>query len=235
MTKEKPGLFGIKHSNRDFTQENTWGKNQFNSSFPASLSAYLYSKNFENIYLKLDKDLNVIHSKISTTDFFGLKPTSDDLFYSFESAFTPYEQLLVGHLPRVDLVTQSKKNGQALKPIEIKLTALPDNSTCNLTEDKYGTEIVIRPDTIVYLACSIAFNFKDTLNDLKSFFSKDFGKIKDWTEGNSVWEFIPQMLSTIDNITMSILDKQEPILMQPIWKTEGKSPTLSENCLVVFV
>lgn len=235
MTNTKPGLFGIKHSNRDFTNKNTWGKNQFNSSFPAALSAYLYERNFENVYLTLDKDLKVVHNKISTLDFFGLDPNSDDLFYSFESAFTPYEQLLVGHLPRVDLVTQSRSSGQALKPIEIKLTALPDNTTCSLTEDNYGTEIVIRPDTIVYLACSIVNNFKDRLDELKSHFPKDFEKIEDWTEGTSVWPYIPQMLKIIDDITLSILDKQEPILMQPIWKTQGKSPALSENCLDVFV
>ena len=43
------------------------------------------------------------------------------------------------------------------------------------------------------------------------------------------------MLETIDAITLSILDKQEPILMQPICKTQGKSPSLAENCLDVFV
>lgn len=235
MDITKPGLYGIKHSNRDFTQKNTWGKNQFNSSFPASLSAYLQSKNFENVYLTLDENLNVVHNKISTTDFFGLDPNSDNLFYSFESAYTPYEQLLVGHLPRVDLVTQSKNSGQALRPIEIKLTALPDNTTCELNEDKYGTEIVIRPDTIVYLACSIAFNFKDRLAELKSHFSKDFTKITDWTEGISVWAYLPLMLETIDKITLSVLNKQEPILMQPVWKTQGKSLALCENCLDVFV
>lgn len=235
MTEQKPELFGTKYSNRDFAQKNTWGKNQFNSSFPASLAAYLHSKNFENIYLTLDENLKVKHGKISTADFFGLEPQSEDLFYSFESAYTPYEQILVGHLPRVDLVTQSKSSGQALKPVEIKLTALPDNTTCELAENEYGTEIVIRPDTIVYLACSIAFNFKGNLSALKSHFPKDFSKIPDWSEGLAVWNFIPQMLSTIDRITLSILDKQEPILMQPVWKTQGKSPALCENCLDVFV
>ena len=235
MAKKKPGLFGIKHSNRDFTNKKAWGKNQFNSSFPASLSAYLDNKGFENIYLTLDSNLKVIHRKISTSDFFGLPPTSDDLFYSFESAYTPYEQLLIGHLPRVDLVTQRKSSGQALKPIEIKLTALPDNSTCELPEKKYGTEIVIRPDTIVYLACSIAFNFRDKLDELRSRFSSDFEKIKDWTEGTDVWSYLPKMIEIIDSITLSNFDKQEPILMQPIWKTIGKSPILAENCLDVFV
>ena len=109
MNVENPGLYGMKYSNRDFTNKSTWGKNQFNSSFPASLSAYLDKKGFENLYLTLNKDFKVVHQKISTSDFFGLSPTSDDLFYSFESAYTPYEQLLVGHLPRVDLVTPKKK------------------------------------------------------------------------------------------------------------------------------
>jgi len=235
MTEDKPGLYGIKYSNRDFTQKHTWGKNQFNSSFPASLSAYLHSKNFDNIYLTLDSDLNVVHGKLSTVDFFGLEPTSEDIFYSFESAYTPYEQLLVGHLPRVDLVTQSKSSGQALKPIEIKLTALPDNTTCNLDDSNYGTEIVIRPDTIVYLACSIANNFKNRLDELKVHFASDFEKIEDWTEGTEVWPYLPQMLQSIDAVILSIIDQQEPILMQPIWKTQGKSPALAENCLDVFV
>ncbi|MEZ4987390.1 MAG: HindVP family restriction endonuclease [Saprospiraceae bacterium] len=235
MIESKPGLYGIRHSNRDFTNKNTWGKNQFNSSFPASLSAYLDKKGFENVYLTLNKDLKVTHQKISTSDFFGLAPTSDNLFYSFESAYTPYAQLLVGNLPRVDLVTQQKSNGQVLKPIEIKLTALPDNTTCEFSENNYGTEIVIRPDTIVYIACSIAFIFRDKLEKLRSHFSSDFEKIHDWTEGTEVWAYLPRMIEAIDSITLSILEKQEPILMQPIWKTQGKSPTLAENCLDVFV
>ena len=45
----KPSLLGIKHSNRDFSDRNTWGKNQFNSSFPAALSAYLSHKGLENM------------------------------------------------------------------------------------------------------------------------------------------------------------------------------------------
>lgn len=235
MTEQKPGLYGITHSNRDFLQADTWGKNQFNSSFPAGLTNYLNSKGFENVYLYLDKDLIVQHSKISTTDLFGISPTSDDLFFSFESPYTPYQQLVIGHLPRVDLVTQLRNNGQCLRPIEIKLTALPDNSTCDLDQEYYGCEIVIRPDTIVYLACSIAANFKDNNKQLQNLIGNEFEQIENWTEGENIWQRIPQMIASIDKIILSILDKQEPILMQPIWKTTGKSPKLAERCLDVFV
>ena len=235
MTKQKPGLFGVKYSNRDFAQSDTWGKNQFNSSFPAGLTNFLASKNLDNVYLYLDKELKVKHKKISAKELYGIEPNSDDLFFSFESPYTPYQQLVIGTLPRVDLVTQLRSNGQCLRPIEVKLTALPDNSTCNLSEEYYGCEIVIRPDTIVYLACSIASNFKDSKKELASLIGNKFEKINDWTDGASVWSHITEMIAAIDRVILSVLDKQEPLLMQPIWKTNGKSPKLSDNCLDVFI
>lgn len=235
MDIQKAGLFGINHSNRDFTQADTWGKNQFNSSFPAGLTNFLASKNLDNVYICLDKNLKIEHQKISAEQLYGINSTSDDLFFSFESQYTPYQQLVIGTLPRVDLVTQSRSSGQVLRPIEVKLTALPDNSTCHLSEEYYGCEIVIRPDTIVYLACSIAENFKNNREQLTQLFGNKFDKISDWTDGTSVWSYIPDMIATIDKIVLSVLDKQEPILLQPIWKTNGKSPKLSDNCLDVFV
>lgn len=49
MIEQKPRLYGITHSNRDFTKTDTWGKNQFNSSFPAGLTNYLSSKKLDNV------------------------------------------------------------------------------------------------------------------------------------------------------------------------------------------
>jgi len=43
---EKPyklNLFGLNNSNRDFSKAESWGKNQFNSSFPATLSGNIPS------------------------------------------------------------------------------------------------------------------------------------------------------------------------------------------------
>jgi HindVP restriction endonuclease len=155
-----PGLFGLNHSNRDFSQKEAWGKNCFNSSFPAALCAYLYQRNLDNIYLKLNSNLQVIHSTIDTSTLYGIEPTSDNLFYAFENQFTSYQQYVIGNLPGVDLVTQSCNLVTCLQSIEIKLIALPDHTTCDFTEDNYGCEIVIRPETIVYLAYIIIDSFK---------------------------------------------------------------------------
>jgi HindVP restriction endonuclease len=235
MENQKAGLFGINNSNRDFELKETWGKNQFNSSFPAALSAFLSSQNLDNIYIKLDKNFKTFHAKISTTDLIGIDPKSDNLFYAFENAYTPYQQLVIGSLPRVDLVTQDKKTGNCLKGLEIKLTALPDNTTCILAENLFGTELVIRPDTIVYLACSIAFNYKNNLLELQKSIGNNFENISDWSDAEIILPLIPKMIEVIDIVALQILDKQQPLIIQPIWKTEGKSSKLSENCLDVFV
>jgi hypothetical protein len=235
MKKREPGLYGVKYSNRDFTQADTWGKNQFNSSFPVGLINFLASKDLENIYLYLDDELKVKHKKISAEQLYGIPPSSDNLFFSFESLFSPYQQLVIGTLPRVDLVTQQRSDGQCLRPIEVKLTALPDNSTCNLNEENYGCEIVIRPDTIVYLACSIASIFRNKKEELNALIGNDFVTLNDWTEGASVWPYITKMIAALDRIVLSVLNKQEPLLLQPIWKTIGKSPKLADDCLDVFV
>ena len=84
MTKKMPpSLFGIKNSNRDYTRQETWGKNMFNSSFPAALVAYMYSKKLKSVYIKTDKRNQIEHSKISTEELFGIPPLDKNTFYAF--------------------------------------------------------------------------------------------------------------------------------------------------------
>ncbi|MDR1383980.1 MAG: HindVP family restriction endonuclease [Planctomycetaceae bacterium] len=231
----KPSLFGIKHSNRDFERKDAWGKNQFNSSFPVALASYMHRKNFDNVYLTLDKSQKVKHVKISTQKLYGIAPDSDDLFLSFESVYTPYSRFVIGELPRIDLVTQKRSDGTVLKGMEIKLTALPDNSTCELTDNQFGTEIVTRPPTIIYLACSIAALYRQSHVQLRQYFDVKFDKLRDWANPEIVLPHINDMICSLDKIMLDNNSKQEPIIMQPVWKTEGKSSRLAENCFDIFI
>lgn len=230
---QKPGLFGLQHSNRDFTQADAWGKNQFNSSFPAALACFMAHKSVEPVYLRLDKNLKLVHDSIAVTQLFGISPTDKNLFFAFESDYTPYRQLVVENLPRIDLVTQNAQN--CLTGLEIKLTALPDSTTHHLTDDKFGTELVIRPDSIVYLALSIATIYKNNQNELQSKIGTAFDGIQNWSEGREIMPFIPLMVSIIEVILIENIEAQTPLILQPIWKTIGKSPKLAENCLDIFV
>lgn len=229
MNQIKPSLFGIRKSNRDFTLKETWGKNQFNSSFPVSLCCYLDSKNIDAINLCI-QEKKFCRSTIAISEIFGLKPTDNNIYYAFESNHTPYQKYIIGSLPRIDLVIQKESDGQCLSALEIKLTALPDNATCNLREKSYGSEIVVRPDTIVYLACSIISSFNGELRDIIPEIVID-----DWSEEKLILSKIDQIIDCIEQISYQLAENQQSFLIQPIWKTRGKSPSLAENCLDVFV
>ncbi|NOS57342.1 MAG: HindVP family restriction endonuclease [Cyclobacteriaceae bacterium] len=229
MNKIHPGLFGLKKSNRDFSQKEAWGKNQFNSAFPAALCCYLASKNIQANYLAVSNG-EFKPDFISIKEVFGIKADDKDAYFAFEAQHTPYQKFVVGALPRTDLVVQRESTGECLSGLEVKLTALPDNTTCDLNEVAYGCEIVVRPDTIVYLACSIAAGFSAELGDLLPTI-----KIKDWSEEKHVLEKINAVVMAIESLSVALEQKQSAFLLQPIWKTLGKSPKLAENCLDVFV
>ncbi len=130
MNIKIPSLFGLKKTNRDFKNKETWGKNQFNSSFPASLCCYLASKGLEANYLSIQKG-TFCPALITIEEVFGISANSDDLYFAFESQHTPYQKYVIGALPRTDLVIQRESTGECLSALEVKLTALPDNTTCH--------------------------------------------------------------------------------------------------------
>jgi hypothetical protein len=223
------GLFGLTNSNRDFTQADAWGKNQFNASFPAALTCYMVSRGISPIYLQLDTNLQIKHGLIDTGKLLG--QDYNDLFFAFESDFPPYRPLVIGTLPRVDLVTQY--NGQSLVALEVKLTALPDETTYHLSEELYGCELVIRPDTIVYMALQIAS--KSNQEALLGILESCCKPILDWTEPSEVLPYLPAFAKAVEVIAQSQLEAQQPLLLQPVWKTIKKSMVLAEDCLDVFV
>lgn len=228
MNYKKSGLFGLNNTNRDFTQKETWGKNQFNSSFPAALCCFLESKNIQANYLA------ILNGKfkpglIDIKDIFGIHAGNEDTYFAFESQHTPYQKFIIGSLPRTDLVIQRKSTGECLSSLEVKLTALPDNVTCALDEHLYGSEIVVRPDTIGYLACSIALSLSDKLGDFLPSI-----KIADWTDAALVLQQIESIVNAIQCLSLALEKDQTTFLLQPIWKTVGKSSALAENCLDIF-
>lgn len=237
MAIKSPSMFGLNNSNRDFSNAESWGKNQFNSSFPASLLCYMGTNELAPVYITLNKKLNIIHEKIPAKDIFGLEPLSKDLYFGFESNFTPYTPLVIGNLPRIDLVTidTSRGSNTCLRGLEIKLTALPDHQTCDLKEDQYGCEIVVRPDTIVYLALSVADAFKSKRKELKKYFDPIINTKLNWENMQDVESLLPGMCDQIDSFVKDNIELQKPFMIQPIWKTEGKYLRLKKDCFDAFV
>lgn len=236
----QPGMFGLKHTNRDFSKEDTWGKNIFNSFFPASLVAYMSSKSVNPVYITLNKNLKVVHKYISGTQLFGIDPLSDELYYSFESSYAPFDGFFVGTRERenIDLVLLSLKDGHKtpLHGLEIKLTALPDSSTRNNSEDNMSCEIVVRPPTICYIACGILEHYKTSskLQTLRQLI-EGVPNIDHWEDASSVGPHYQKIREAIIRVMKDMVRYQTPIMVQPVWKTEPKKASLTDDCLDVFV
>ena len=236
VVSTEPGLFGQKHSSRDYTKAESWGKNQFNSSFPASLIAYMFHKGIKPVYICTDKDNEIVHRYIDGMQLLGINPLSDDAYYNFEAGYAPYEQYYSGEREKIDLVMLNRRTNEVLSGLEIKLTALPDNTTKNLEERQWGTEIVMRPPTINFLACSICSSFsapqgKNRLRDLLSIVPQ----INHWEEIEEVLYHYAAIERAMQTIAASLCRSQKPLIVQPIWKTEGARMSLQEDCLDVFV
>lgn len=240
MKSTQPGLFGQTNNNssRDYSQEYYWGKNQFNSSFPASLVAFMSYKGIKPVYLCTDANNNVIHSYISGAELFRIDPLSKNAFYNFEASFPAYDKFYTGEREKIDLVmlNTATPTDTPLIGLEIKLTALPDSTTKNLPEDKYSCEIVVRPPTINFIACSICNNFKtikekDRLRAMLNIVPR----INHWEEPEEVLPHYGKILEAVLHISTYLQNKQTPLIVQPIWKTKGGKSILSDDCLDVFV
>ena len=250
-TVNTPALFGLKsniNTNRDFRKAQAWGKNSFNNCFPIALLCYMQSQNIAPVYLTLDENSEIVHKKIDANSIFGRAYDFEDIFFGFEYTFGQNQQLVRGTLPNIDLVVMDNSNSQNpwLRALEIKLTALPDNSTCDLSEAQYGCELVVRPNTIVHLALEIASEYTNRQSELSEIlyaavqnnfswkiegFQNDFNReIED-----SMLKKIPDIIQVIRSLLVAKVDAQIPLVIQPIWKTVGKSAQLHDNCLDVFV
>lgn len=229
---KKSGLYGIKNSNRK--PKDLWGKNQFNSSFPVALACYLRDKDIKAVYLTLNNELEVVASEVPFSEIFNTELPNDKLCFNFETKFEAYQQYAYDDIRGIDLVVCDTKGNQ-LRPLEIKLTVLPDSTTYKLPENEWGSEVVIRPATTTYCALGIAHSCHDKLPLIREVIEPICSGIRDWGNEFEIRAKMPSILSALDDIQLSFLDRQKPMLMQPIWRTQGKTPVLAEHAFDVFI
>lgn len=233
-----PGLFGQKYSSRDYRYEESWGKNQFNSSFPASLVAYMGNEGKNPVYICTNKKNDVVRRYIDTTELLGVNPLSDDAYYNFEAEYYPYEKYYSAtKKEKIDLVMINRSEEKPVSGLEVKLTTLPDNTTRDLPESDYGSEIVVRSPTILFLACSICDCFKDERgrSKLHSLLNTIGTEIKNWSEIRQVLPHYEAIRKAVLSVSSNLYNKQVPLIIQPIWKTDKKLKDFAEDCLDVFV
>ena len=237
-TKTVPGLFGQKHSSRDYRTEEAWGKNMFNSSFPASLIAYMGDKGIEPIYIRTNRQNQIRHTSIAPGKLFGVDPLSDDAYYDFEAGYYPYEQYYTASKKeKIDLVMINRSNKVPVAGLEIKLTTLPDNTTRSLPDSEYGSELVVRSPTILFLACSICTCYDSATKRarLHNLLNTIGEEIKNWSSIRNVAPHYEAIKTAVLKVSSDITMQQVPLIVQPIWKTNKELTNLAEDCLDVFV
>jgi len=226
-------LYGIKNSNRK--SKDFWGKNMFNSSFPVGLANYMRDSNKKAVYITLKEDLTPQTGYISIDEAYnavGIR--TDDLYFAFEHKFTPYEEYSYDPIDGVDLVIKTL-SGNFLRPLEVKLTVLPDSATFRRVQEKWGSEIVIRPATTSYCALGIADAIKEKTSSVRKIFEPDCSKIRDWGNESEMSVVLPKVLELINLFEREYIQIQKPFILQPIWKTLGQNPIIAEDAFDIFV
>lgn len=230
-----PSLFGISRSNRNFSDPYYWGKNQFNSAFPVALACYMRSLGIPLNYVRFKDVEHTQVVELAVSELFGSTEPNDKLYFSFETRFDSFKSFVHDELPAIDLVVGVGDPVRQIKPIEIKLTTLPDNTTEACHEDKYGTELVIRSATTRYMALSMARAVDACRGRVKEIFEPICARVRHWDSKAEMAPILGRSVSALELFLTEFKDLQSPLLMQPIWKTVGKSPVLADNCLDIFV
>lgn len=230
------GLYGIQHTNRK--DKDHWGKNCFNSSFPTSTACYMLANNIPAIYIRLENiggQLKVVSDQIDLKDVFNCEGRStDNLYFSFESVYEPYQQYSFDTIDGIDLVVKDTE-GQYLSPLEIKLTVLPDSTTFRKSEDQWGSEMVIRSATTSYCALGMFDAVKDEARHIREIFEGCCSSIQMWDNDYEMTHKTLSLRDGIDNFERQYFKNQRPLVLQTIWKTQGKSPFLADNAFDIIV
>lgn len=232
----KSGLFGIEHSNRKSDEH--WSKNCFNSSFPTAMACYMLSKKIPAVYINLVEiggNLVIKADEIYLDQVFNCKSRSlSELYFSFETIYKPYQEYSFDTVDGIDLVVMDV-NGNFLSPLEVKLTVLPTDGTSKLPENKWGCELVIRSATTSYCALGMFDSVKDNRFHIREIFEETCSSIQSWDNDFEMRHKIVDLYESIQNFQKENYFHQKPLLMQTIWKTQGKSPLLADQAFDIVI
>ena len=235
----EPRLFGIAQSNRLHSE--MWGKNCFNSAFPAALACYMRSQGIKPVYVcaaaKSGRNLAVENRQISVSKVFGVpsRVSNEDLYFSFETKFSPYFPYLQdpAELDGADLVILH--GDKCLRALQIKLTVVPDQTTSKKARDKWAPEIVLRPADTCSCSLGIYAGVADHASEVKDIFRASCADVQDWRNESEVSQRKEKLMKGVEKFLSTFHHLQKPYLLHPIWMTEGRQSVLAAQAFDIFV
>jgi HindVP restriction endonuclease len=198
------------------------------------------------VYVHLADENRVECSDITIDELFNTSLPNDELYFDFESRFEPYQRYSYDPLERVDLVVREKRletvrgqrivsPGAALRALEVKLTVIPDSATYADAPTKWGPELVVRPPTTMYCGLGMADSADSAREEVRQLFLPVGQNVIDWGNATEAEKTLPAAIDALDRFQSRFFHCQRPLIMQPIWKTKGKTPMLDEQAFDIFV
>jgi len=193
------------------------------------------------VYISLDENLAVNVSEIPLDEVFNSTNGNDQLEFNFESKFEPYQKYARDDIGGIDLVIAqhgSSKDARESwhRAMEVKLTVLPDNTTYQYNEDRWGCELVIRPASTKYCALGIRDAMSaEERSDIVDILEPVCTRIRQWESQVEVLSCQNELVDACNDAQRRLISLQKPFLMQPIWKTRGRSVALSDDAFDIFV
>lgn len=232
---DSPSLYGITDANSTRTGASLWGKNQFNSMFPLAWCLYMRDKGLAPVAVIEDNGaVTTEDGRWQMTDVIG--PSSSR--YLLETAFDPYSSYVRGAFDKIDLVVSL--DGDHLRPLEVKLTVVPDSSTVAENENRWSAEMVMRPVSSAYAMMNVATSLKtdsDTRDRVMSYLREGYNSVSNWANPTEIEKHAGSLRAALGGALSAVAEQglQRPFLVQPFWRTVGQSFELATSCFDVFV
>lgn len=239
MTLEsEPFLFGLNHSNHDFTNPASVGKNIFTNAFPLALAQHLdRNRGLPIPLIEASNEGGVLGTRqrmYSWGDLIGTEP--EDASFLFEcifDGFRPYTKLT----PNKSDVVIARPDGTHTRAFEVKLVVVPNSQTASRPHDEQSCEIVVRPPSIEQIAFSIAHSYgADRRQDLLNIIVECLEEPMDfrWNDHDWMQKRIGRIYTATQEIVNGAIDSQTPFALSAVWRTVGQAPVLEKHAFDVF-
>lgn len=247
-------IYGLDNASHGFATEAAFGKNIFTNAFPLSVSQYLsIEKQLPIIQIKAatktvqvkgpgGRKIEVTeptteHEEVQWSEIIGCDPKN--AYFDFEEIFEDYQQYTKGTPNRSDVVVcENSSTKKHLRPLEIKLVVAPTSGSSKKPKTEQSCEIVCRPSTIEQLAFSIAHSYGEEGKRLmQQTILKSIPNPMDlkWADEEYMRKQGDKVVAAAKGIIKNGLEKQTPLVLTAVWRTEGQSPILDENAFDAFV
>jgi len=198
----------------------------------------MYDNEIPAIYNRLEQiggELKTVTSEIQFEHVFNCgRPPLNMLDFHFEFPYEPYQEFSFDQIDSIDLVVRDVA-GRYLSPLEVKLTVLPTANTSHLPEREWGCELVVRSATTSYCALGMFDAVRDEPQTVREIFEESCSSIHSWDNDFEMTHKTPALSACVDAFQNRYLEKQKPLVIQTIWKTQGQSPFLADQAFDIVV